>query len=161
MAMQRYFQRSSRYWTASCAWLEQVSHQGGLDNFGALTTTVETLIWDTAVYWPVELPNRSASYLRNGGPEGLLVLGPHTGPLPNYGEIQIPDSCFFYEDERVGLLEKPIHLEDTPFLLRGMATGLKERLHPEQTASKPFVFWVRYDGNPNRQGVLKIRRHQW
>jgi len=157
MALQLYFQRESKYWSASSQWLALSSPENGLNNLGYLMTTFETLVWDTVAYWPVEPPNGSASYTRNNGPEGLLVLGPFNGLIPEYGEVQIPDNRFFYEDAP----EMPVRVIDTPFLLRGMATALKERVQPHHAGAKPFVFWVRYDGTPNRPGVLNIRRHQW
>ena len=161
MAIQLYFQGPSRYHTASSLWLGQESPRQGLDNFGYLMTNFENLFWNTLAYWPVDRQNGSASYTRNGGPEGLLVLGPYDGPAPQHGQVQIPESCFFYEDDRFDLLTRPTHVRYTPFLLRGMATALKDRLLTQHAGSKPFVFWVRYDGNPNRPGVLRIRRHQW
>jgi hypothetical protein len=161
MAIQRYFQRPSTYATASRLWLASPSPQADVDNFGYLIATFNTLAWNTVVCWPVEQLNCSASYTRNGGPEGLLVPGPYNGPIPNHGEVQISDECFFYEDDRLGPLVRPIYTQNTPFLLRGMATALKERVQPHHAGAKPFVFWVRYDGNPNQPGVLSIRRHQW
>jgi hypothetical protein len=157
MAIQRYFQGPSRYHRASDTWLALPSPENGLDNFGYLMATLHTLEWNTADGQLFGGPNQSASYTRNNGPEGLLALGPYNGPIPGVGNVQIPEGCFFYEDAP----EMPEHLIDTPFLLRGLATALRDRLPALQSVSKPFVFWVRYDGAPNRPGVLSIRRHQW
>ena len=160
MAIQRYFQGPSRYHRASDTWLAQPSPENGLDNFGYLMATFDTLEWNTADGQLFGGPNHSAGYTRNGGPEGLLILGSYDGPASNYGLVQISDECFFYEDDRFGPLVRPRYAQNTPFLLRGMATALKERVQLHHAGAKPFVFWVRYDGTPNRPGVLNIRRHQ-
>jgi hypothetical protein len=165
MAIQRYFTRTSRYWTASSAWLNQASPAAGQNNFEYLIANFQILTWNTAAFWPVNEQNRSASYTRNGGPGGRLILGPFIGNLPqidgpkfNLENINIGRECFFYDDPNLSENQTPENTQDTPFLIRGIATALVSRLRADKSLSIKPLFWAHYDGSPNAPGSLSIQR---
>jgi hypothetical protein len=123
MAIQKYFKTArnslSKYYIQSLAWLRS-PHVGNLTltNFQFLMRNIGTVVtWETGKW------NRSAKYTGSENKTAPLILGPiSNGPTPNVPELT--DSEFFYVDESFEFNKTPGNPQDTPFIIRGIATAL-------------------------------------
>jgi hypothetical protein len=127
MAIQSYFQRKSIYHDHALAWLRaKNAATSGQTNFDFLMANVGTVLtWETGDW------NKSAPYTRHNNRTERLILGP-IGNLAEHGGVgtlkAIGKDEFFYVDGNTPLDEAPKNAQDTPFIIRGIATALRDCL---------------------------------
>jgi hypothetical protein len=185
MARQKYFFQGSFYKEACRNWLNCFIGNNHQTVFDCLKNTARNLVWDTQAQWVTNpaTTNSSAEY------QGLLVLGVQKTAdqmaaftdqlllgqgeeIDNglNGQLQIIDGAlkdpngnykyFFYECPHLNVLCQPEDVRDTPFIVRGMASALKDEVSMLGEAFPlPLVFWVSYKKNVvGGAGTLKIRK---
>ena len=143
MAIQTYFQQYSLYHDEALAWLRlnNVAHPT-LSNFQFLMNHPGAVItWNTG-HW-----NNSAPYPGAANRTERLILGPinhitiqgRNCPVP-----RISNDEFFYVDDNTPINAAPANSQDTPFIIRGIATALKDCLRVDRPHFKNRFYSVRF-----------------
>jgi len=137
MAIQTYFQKDSDYHNHSLSWLR--SPHGAdptLTNFQFLMQNVGSVVaWKTGAW------NTSADYTRVRNRTERLILGPINSVTiegRNCPLTTISLHEFFYVDDNTRIDEVPTYLQDTPFIIRGIATALRDCLNERIDGQLPY-----------------------
>jgi len=137
MAIQAYFQKDSDYHNHSLIWLRSPhGAEPTPTNFQFLMQNVGSVVtWKTGAW------NTSADYTRVRNRTERLILGPineFTDPGRNCPLSTISLHEFFYVDDNTRIDEVPTYLPDTPFIIRGIATALRDCLSEVIDGKRPY-----------------------